>query len=86
MNDLLSRKEVVEYLRKENYEDDIVGIIDNFPPAEIPDTPVWRDEIVEAEKALATCLECLSHNTMAYAMAADALKYLRALKPQDGGK
>lgn len=35
MNDLLSRKEVVKYLRKENYEAEIVGIIDNFPPAVI---------------------------------------------------
>lgn len=34
MTDLLSRKEIVEYLRKENYDDEIIGIIDNFPPAE----------------------------------------------------
>lgn len=29
---LLSRKEIVEYLRKENYEQEVVDIIDNFPP------------------------------------------------------
>lgn len=34
-NSLLSREEVVEYLRKENYEAEIIGIIDNFPPAAV---------------------------------------------------
>lgn len=34
--DLLSRKELVEYLRKHGYETEIVDIIDNFPPAVTP--------------------------------------------------
>lgn len=42
MNDLLSRKEIVEYLRKENYEDEIVGIVDNFPPAIIPTVGIFN--------------------------------------------
>lgn len=45
MNDLLSRKEVVDYLRKENYEDEIVGIVDNFPPAVIPTGDIFNSLI-----------------------------------------
>lgn len=45
MTDLLSRKEIVEYLRKENYDDEIIGIIDNFPPVVLLDAATEREPI-----------------------------------------
>lgn len=42
LTDLLSRKEIVEYLRKENYETEIVDIIDNFPPTALPPSEIVR--------------------------------------------
>lgn len=51
MADLLSRKEIVEYLRKENYDDEIIGIIDNFPFAQKPEESLefiaWKVEQVD---------------------------------------